>query len=73
MRASKATVDKLRERFPKGARVELEWMEDFQAPPLGTRGTVMGVDDVGTIHISWDNGSGLGVVYGEDRCRRVEE
>lgn len=73
MRASKATVDKLRERFPKGARVELEWMEDFQAPPIGTRGTVMGVDDIGTIHVRWDNGSGLGVVYGEDRCRRVEE
>lgn len=73
MRASNATVDKLRERFPKGARVELEWMEDFQAPPIGTRGTVMGVDDMGTIHVRWDNGSGLGVVYGEDRCRRVEE
>lgn len=73
MRASKATVDKLRERFPQGARVELEWMEDFQAPPIGTRGTVMGVDDIGTIHVRWDNGSGLGVVYGEDRCRRVEE
>jgi hypothetical protein len=39
----------------------------------GTRGTVIGVDDIGTIHVNWDSGSSLGVAYGEDSCRRIEE
>ena len=53
----------LRERFPKGCRVELIRMDDPQAPPVGTKGTVTHVDDIGTIHVAWDNGSSLGVVY----------
>ena len=47
-------------------------MDDTQAPPVGTRGTVIAVDDIGTIHVRWDNGSSLGVVFGEDLCRRVD-
>ncbi|WBW49428.1 DUF4314 domain-containing protein [Peptoniphilus equinus] len=48
-------------------------MEDIQAPPIGTKGTVRGVDDIGSIMVSWDNGSSLSVVYGEDFCRRVSD
>ena len=66
------TLNLLRERFPRGSRVELERMNDPQAPPIGTLGTVIGVDDLGTIHVNWDNGSGLGVAYGEDACRRID-
>ena len=61
----------LRERFPQGARVELLRMDDSQAPPIGTCGTVIGVDDTGSVMVRWDNGSGLHVVYGEDECRKV--
>ena len=46
-------------------------MDDVQAPPLGTKGTVVAVDDIGTIHVKWDNGSSLGIVLGEDLCRKV--
>ena len=46
-------------------------MDDAQAPPLGTRGTVIGVDDTGSIMVKWDNGSGLNVIYGIDHCRKV--
>lgn len=60
----------LRELYPAGCRVELLKMEDIQAPPIGTRGTVIGVDDIGSIMVRWDNGSGLSVAYGEDSCRR---
>ena len=63
----------LRERFPQGARVELLRMDDPQAPPIGTCGTVIGVDDTGSVMVRWDNGSGLHVVYGEDECRKVVE
>ena len=63
----------LREQFPQGARVELLRTDDPQAPPIGTRGTVLGVDDTASILVHWDNGSGLSVIYGEDECRKVGE
>ena len=68
---SKEALQNLRERFPKGTRVELVKMEDPQAPPAGTKGTVLWVDDIGSIMVAWDNGCGLSVAYGEDRCRKV--
>ena len=64
-------IESLRESFPAGTRVELIRMEDPQAPPIGTLGTVKAVDDIGTIHVAWDNGSSLGVVLGVDDCRKV--
>ena len=69
---SKEALQTLRERFPKGTRVELLQMDDPQAPPIGTKGTVRGVDDIGSIMVTWDNGCGLSVAYGEDICRRCD-
>ena len=63
----------LRERFPQGARVELLRMDDPQAPPIGTRGTVRGVDDTGSIMVAWDSGGSLNVLFGADECRMIEE
>ena len=64
-------IEVLRKLYPKGTRVRLINMEDMQAPPAGCMGTVRMVDDIGTIHVSWDNGSSLGVVYGEDEIEIV--
>lgn len=69
---SKETVDRVRRQYPKGARVELVRMDDRQAPPIGTKGTVLGVDDTGSLLMRWDNGSGLNVVYGEDVVRKID-
>ena len=63
----------LRERFPQGARVELLRMDDPQAPPIGTKGTVRGVDDTGSIMVAWDSGGSLNVLFGVDECRVIEE
>ena len=71
--APRELVSQLKQQYPKGARVELLQMDDPQAPPIGTKGTVLGVDDIGSIMVRWDNGSGLSVVYGEDACRIVKE
>lgn len=68
---SKERLQALRECFKPGSRVELLKMDDVQAPPIGTRGTVVGVDDIGSIMVAWDNGSGLSVAYGADLCRVV--
>ncbi len=69
---NKATVERVRAEFPKGTRVVLEKMDDVQAPPIGTLGTVRGVDDTASLLVAWDNGSGLNVVYGEDIVRKIE-
>lgn len=68
---SKATVEWVRREYFAGTRVELIQMDDPQAPPPGTLGTVQGVDDIGSIMVDWDNGSGLNVIYGVDRVRKV--
>lgn len=39
----------------------------------GCKGTVISVDSIGTIHVVWDCGSGLGVAYGADECREIAE
>lgn len=49
---SKERLQALRERFKPGSRVELLKMDDVQAPPIGTRGTVVGVDDIGSIMVN---------------------
>ena len=64
-------VEELRREYTSGTRVELVKMDDLQAPPVGAWGTVTGVDDIGSIMMNWDNGSGLNVVYGEDVVRKV--
>ena len=68
---SKEIVEGIRREYPAGTRVELVRMDDPQAPPIGTLGTVLGVDDAGSLLMRWDNGSGLNVVYREDIVRKV--
>ena len=67
----RGTVERLRREYPVGCRVELLRMDDPQAPPIGTRGTVRGVDDTGSIMVAWDGGGSLNVLYGVDQCRKV--
>ena len=71
----KETLERLKRQYPIGCRVELVQMNDPYSTKLkpGCRGTVIAVDDIGTIHVNWDCGSSLGVVYGEDVCRKVAE
>jgi hypothetical protein len=70
---SRELVESLRKRYPVGCRVELVRMDDPQAPPVGTKGTVCGVDDIGSIMVAWDNGCGLSVAYGKDTCKVVSD
>ena len=60
-------INELREKFPKGTRIRLDHMDDPYHPvPSGTIGTVKSVDDGGTVHVTWDNGSSLGLIPEED-------
>ena len=65
------TVEKVRSEYPVGTRVELVKMDDVQAPPVGTKGTVKGVDDTASLLVDWDNGCGLNVIYGEDVVKKI--
>ena len=63
-----------KKRYPPGTRLELLSMNDPYAPvEPGTRGTVVCVDDIGQIHMKWDNGRTLAVVPGEDSFRVVTQ
>ena len=67
-------LKQLKEYYTSGTRVMLIRMSDpYTNLRQGDRGTVTLVDDIGTIHVNWDCGSTLGVVFDEDECRRIEE
>ena len=71
---SRDTVERIRREYPVGTRVELISMQDeYTKLASGEKGTVIGVDDIGTIHVNWDCGSCLGIAYGEDLCKKVVE
>ena len=70
---SRELVESIRKHYPVGCRVELLSMNDVQAPSVCTKGTVRGVDDIGSVMVAWDNGCGLSVAYGEDSCRRCDD
>ena len=69
--ATKEQIKTMKAMYPVGSRVVLDEMKDTQAPAIGTHGTVLGVDDIGSLLVRWDNGSGLHVLFGIDRCHRV--
>ncbi|MBR3780107.1 MAG: DUF4314 domain-containing protein [Clostridia bacterium] len=70
---SKEMLAMLREKYPTGTRVELVHMDDpYTSLTAGDKGTVRFIDDMGTIHINWDCGLSLGVVYGKDIVKRIK-
>lgn len=74
MRGMKANrLEFLRKRYCANTRVELVYMDDKYAPPIGTKGTVFGVDDIGDIMVNWDNGSKLKVIYGVDEIKIIND
>ena len=70
---SKGLLEQLKKDYPVGCKVKLLKMSDAQAPPIGTIGEVLGVDDMGDLMVAWSNGSGLNVVLHEDRAVRIDE
>ena len=67
-------VKRMKETFKPGTRIQLDFMGDDPRPiPPGTKGTVMVVDDIGTVHCNFDNGRHLGLIPGEDVFHAITE
>lgn len=66
-------VEAIKTRYPPGSRVLVASVEDpYTTIPSGTQGTVIAVDDIGTVHCSFDNGQSLGLIAGVDVFSKVE-
>lgn len=66
-------LNELRQEYPIGTRVKLIEMNDpYRKMEDRLLGTVKSIDDAGTIHVAWDNGSSLGVVYGVDVIKKLD-
>ena len=59
-------IKAIKAKYKAGSTVSLISMQDAQGPKPGTLGKVSFVDDVGTVHVDWENGSSLGVIIGID-------
>ncbi len=71
---NKEELEALREKYPQGCRVELVKMDDpYREMPPGLQGVVTGIDDSGSIHVDWQNGSSLAVIFGEDYAVKIED
>lgn len=65
-------IDKIREMYPEGTLIELEEMKGEPQMPYGMKGTVRFVDDMGQIHMRWENGSSLALSIEEDSFNKIE-
>lgn len=66
-------VESIKKKYPKGTRIVCLRMDDpFHPVPPGTRGEVDHVDDLGTIHMTWENGSGLALISEKDEFRVIK-
>ena len=63
----------LREKYPAGTIVKLISMNDVQAPPVGTIGEVTMIDDMGSLHVNWQNGSTLALIPNVDLWEILNE
>jgi hypothetical protein len=61
-----AKLDLLDNTLKKGVRVRIIEMKDSQSVKSGTEGVIRKIDDIGQIHVNWDNGSSLAIIPGED-------
>lgn len=71
---SEREIEYYRSKYPVGTRICCDCMNDDPRPiPPGTTGTVVGVDDLCSILVKWDNGSRLSLVPGTDSFHIIKQ
>lgn len=73
MKINDRQLEERRKHYPPGTRVELVFMDEDDAPEAGTMGTVLGMDDNGTLIIAWDDGKESGLAYAMSYARKMNE
>ncbi len=74
MAMSRGRIEFYKEHYPRGTRVQLDSMGDDPRPvPSGTKGTVIAVDDIGSLHVEFDNGRALGICPEVDKFHKITE
>ena len=67
-------IESIKQRYPEGTRICVDSMGDDPRPiESGTKGTVIWVDDIGTVHCNFDNGRRLGLIVGEDSFHVIQQ
>ena len=66
---SKEAVAALRKAWPAGTRIVCHSMKG-EPRYAGRHGEVVYVDDAGQVHVAWDGGGSLALIYGEDEWGR---
>lgn len=64
-------VEAIRKRYPQGTKICLDAMQGEHQMPPGLKGQVFSVDDMGQIHVQWENGSTLALLPGVDQFHKV--
>lgn len=66
-------IEQIKKMYPEGTKIKLNYMKDNYNPvPSGTQGIVDHVDDAGQIHVKWENGSSLALIYDEDDFEKIK-
>ena len=74
MAMSRGRIEFYKEHYPRGTRVQLDSMgDDPRTVPSGTKGTVVAIDDIGTVHVNFDNGRSLGICPEVDSFHKITE
>ena len=69
---NKKYIEELRKMYPVGTKIQLISMRDEKYPVLpGTMGEVTHIDDMGSIHMKWENGSSLAIIPEVDSFKVV--
>ena len=69
---SEKEVEKIKNKYPIGTRIKLNYMADDYGVPSVTFGTVDFVDDAGQIQMIWDNGRTLPLIENEDSFEIID-
>lgn len=69
---SYADIKRLKTEYSEGTRIMLDHMGPDPNPiPNGMTGTVLYVDDLGTVSCAWDNGRTLSLIPGTDKFHKI--
>ncbi len=71
MYAEEIIVKRLKLAYPDGTRIELIKTDKPEELPIGTCGTVRGVEENGGLIVDWDNGCNRHILRGIDKIKKI--